>query len=75
YDPENKSLFSGDTVFCGGVGRTDLPTGNGDDLLKSLRELEKLEVESLYPGHGPFVEKGGKIHIEEALEMVERGIF
>lgn len=74
YDAERKLLFSGDTVFCGGVGRTDLPTGNEVELLNSLKALAKLEVEALYPGHGPATERGGKKYIEAAVKMLGRGI-
>ncbi|MGM0501702.1 MAG: MBL fold metallo-hydrolase [Bacillota bacterium] len=48
-------LFSGDTLFFGGVGRTDFPTGSRQDLDKSLRELTKLDHKlKVYPGHGPI---------------------
>jgi glyoxylase-like metal-dependent hydrolase (beta-lactamase superfamily II) len=70
YEPEQKILFSGDTLFCDGVGRVDLPTGDGEALARSLRELAKLEVERLYPGHGPFAEKNARKHVLEALELV-----
>ncbi len=48
-------LFSGDTLFAGGVGRTDLPGGNMDDLISSIREkLFKLPgTTRVFPGHGP----------------------
>jgi len=70
YEPERKILFSGDTLFCDGVGRTDLPTSDGKALANSLRRFAKLEVEQLYPGHGPFAEKGARRHVLEALELV-----
>lgn len=70
YEPERKILFSGDTLFCDGVGRTDLPTSDGKALANSLRRFAKLEVERLYPGHGPFAEKGARRHVLEALEFV-----
>ncbi|GAH90041.1 unnamed protein product, partial [marine sediment metagenome] len=69
YEPERKILFSGDTLFYGGVGRTDLPTSDGKALANSLRRLAKLELERLYPGHGPFAEKGARRHVLEALEL------
>lgn len=50
-------LFSGDTVFPGAVGRTDLPTGNQSDLEKSLKKLAALPFKYVYPGHGPIAEK------------------
>ncbi len=48
-------LFSGDTLFAGGVGRTDLPGGNMEDLIASIREkLFKLPGDiKVFPGHGP----------------------
>jgi len=48
-------LFSGDTLFAGGVGRTDLPTGNQSDLFISLDKLVKCipEETMVFPGHGP----------------------
>lgn len=70
YEPERKLLFSGDTVFCGGVGRTDLQTGDTEALVRSLRKLAKLEVERLYPGHGPSVEKNARRHVLEAIEFM-----
>jgi hydroxyacylglutathione hydrolase len=49
-------LFSGDTLFCGGVGRTDLPGGSWKDLERSIRErILTLPGETLVlPGHGPW---------------------
>ncbi len=52
YYPEKKALFSGDVLFQQGLGRTDLPGGNGDDLKRSIRRLSELDVEHLLPGHG-----------------------
>ena len=50
------ALLSGDTVFAGSVGRTDLYGGSQAQLLKSLKKLKKLYFEEgdkkLYPGHG-----------------------
>jgi glyoxylase-like metal-dependent hydrolase (beta-lactamase superfamily II) len=47
--------FTGDTLFAGGVGRTDLPGGDAEILADSLRRLarELSPITLLYPGHGP----------------------
>jgi glyoxylase-like metal-dependent hydrolase (beta-lactamase superfamily II) len=53
YIPELGVVFDGDTLFCGSVGRSDFPTGDGDLLIKSIRE--KLFVlpddTKVMPGH------------------------
>ena len=48
-------LFSGDVLFAGGVGRVDLPGGDWDTLLESIRTLaERYPPETIvYSGHGP----------------------
>lgn len=61
------TLISGDTVFVGGVGRWDLPTGNFEDLIGSLRRLGGLEVADLYPGHGPCAKGNALWHLRDAL--------
>jgi glyoxylase-like metal-dependent hydrolase (beta-lactamase superfamily II) len=59
YDEARGLLFSGDTLFQGDTGRTDLPGGNGDTLQKSLRRLSALEdAVQVYPGHGPLTTIG-----------------
>ncbi len=54
YSEKEGVLFSGDTVFCGSVGRTDLPTGKPAQLQVSIREkLFVLPEDTLVlPGHG-----------------------
>lgn len=53
YMPEHKILFSGDTLFFSSIGRADLPGGNHDLLLKSIREqLLTLDDDvRVLPGH------------------------
>ncbi len=48
-------VFTGDTLFAGSVGRTDLPGGSMDSLQRAIREkLLTLPDETIiYPGHGP----------------------
>ena len=48
---ENK-LITGDTLFVGAIGRTDLPGGNALQLFESLQKLKKLDDKiEIYPGH------------------------
>jgi len=48
-------VFVGDTIFAGGVGRTDLPGGSWQQLLGSIRQriFTLGDTVTLYPGHGP----------------------
>ena len=52
YLINDEILFSGDTVFSVAVGRTDLPTGNTNELIKSLNRILNLDFNLLYTGHG-----------------------
>jgi hydroxyacylglutathione hydrolase len=49
------AVFSGDVLFAGGVGRTDLPFGDWDTLVASIQTLfDRLPPDTVvYPGHGP----------------------
>ena len=55
-------LFSGDVLFAGSVGRTDLPYGDWDTLLSSIRALlDRYPPETVvYPGHGPTTTLGAE---------------
>jgi hydroxyacylglutathione hydrolase len=57
------SLFSGDVLFAGSVGRTDLPFGDWDVLVASIRLLaERFPAETVvYPGHGPTTTLGDEL--------------
>ena len=50
-----KELFVGDTLFAGSIGRTDLPGGDYDTLIASIRNvLFAFDGHSVvHPGHGP----------------------
>lgn len=53
YFPEEGRLFTGDTLFAGTVGRTDLPGGSETILAQSLQQLKGLPANTLiHPGHG-----------------------
>jgi glyoxylase-like metal-dependent hydrolase (beta-lactamase superfamily II) len=57
------ALFSGDVLFAGSVGRTDLPGADWDTLLASIRTLaERFPPEAVvYPGHGPATTLGAEL--------------
>jgi len=53
WDTNAGALFSGDTLFYAGYGRTDLPGGNEAQLFASLKRLFALDGKTqVYPGHG-----------------------
>lgn len=54
YCEEHKMLFSGDTIFRGTWGRTDLQTSSFEDIIKSITEkiMTLPEDTIIYPGHG-----------------------
>ncbi len=53
YWPDEHLLLSGDTLFCCGYGRTDLPGGNMGQLMQSLDNLFALPADTrVFPGHG-----------------------
>ena len=56
-------LFSGDLLFAGSVGRVDLPGGDWDTLLDSVRLLaDRYPPETIvYPGHGPQTTLGAEL--------------
>lgn len=48
-------IFSGDTLFCGSVGRTDFPTSSVRDMMRSVERLKNLSGDyDVYPGHDIF---------------------
>jgi glyoxylase-like metal-dependent hydrolase (beta-lactamase superfamily II) len=57
------ALFSGDVLFAGSVGRTDLPFGDWDALVESIGTLiDRFPPETtVYPGHGPPTTLGAEL--------------
>jgi hydroxyacylglutathione hydrolase len=55
YMPSESLLIAGDTLFAGGVGRTDFPGGSAGKLITSIRErlLTLPDATQVVPGHGP----------------------
>lgn len=53
-------IFTGDALFAGSIGRTDLPGGDYETLISSIREkiLSLPDETPVYPGHGPSTDVG-----------------
>jgi len=71
--PETKVLITGDVVFNRGLGRTDLPGGDGKKLKESINMLSRLEVDYLLTGHGDIV--SGRGSVETNFEEIKRVWF
>ena len=67
YHPEGGNLFTGDTLFNGTIGRTDLPQGNHDQLIKNIKaKLKPLpDATVIYPGHGGHSTIGNEKRINQ----------
>jgi glyoxylase-like metal-dependent hydrolase (beta-lactamase superfamily II) len=68
--PPAPQLFSGDTLFAGSIGRTDLWGGSMEQIMNSLRtKLMHLPDETVvYPGHGPVTTIGDERHLNPFLQ-------
>ena len=67
------ALFTGDTLFQGSMGRTDLPGGSEGKMIASLGRLGKLEGDfRVFPGHNEFTtleaERSNNPYLKMALE-------
>jgi glyoxylase-like metal-dependent hydrolase (beta-lactamase superfamily II) len=61
-DEKKGILFSGDTIFSDGVGRTDMPGGDEEALSKSIELVSGLKYSKILPGHGePILENASKV--------------
>ncbi|MDO5568776.1 MAG: MBL fold metallo-hydrolase [bacterium] len=53
YFVEDKIMFTGDFLFKEEIGRCDLPTGNYNEMLKSIKNIKEYNKDiTIYPGHG-----------------------
>lgn len=69
-----KMLFSGDTLFCQNVGRTDLYGGDAAALLDSLRRIAELDPETaVYPGHGSSTAIGAELDVNYYMSQALDG--
>ncbi len=64
-DEKKKILFSGDTVFSDGVGRTDRPGGSEEQLEESINKVMELDFDVLLPGHGEPIPKNAKKELDK----------
>jgi hydroxyacylglutathione hydrolase len=60
YFPVEQKLIAGDTLFAGSIGRTDLPGGSMERIMRSLhtRVLALPDETEVVPGHGPLTTIG-----------------
>lgn len=73
YWPKHEALFTGDLIFEQGIGRTDLPGGNPQQLKESILKVEALGPKFLLPGHGGVI--GGKVEVRNNFKLVEEYWF
>ncbi|MEM2856118.1 MAG: MBL fold metallo-hydrolase [Candidatus Nitrosocaldaceae archaeon] len=67
----NKMLFTGDLLFVGACGRTDLPGGNASELYDSLQRISSLDGDIIiYPGHNYGSKPYSTIDYEKKHSMV-----
>jgi hydroxyacylglutathione hydrolase len=66
-------FFSGDLVFAQGVGRTDFPGGDGEQLKKSIQRCRQFGISRLLPGHGEML--NSREAVAKNFEMIERMYF
>ena len=68
--PHAPQVFSGDTLFAGSIGRTDLWGGSMEQIMESLRtKLMHLPDDTIvHPGHGPVTTIGNERHLNPFLQ-------
>ncbi len=66
------ALFSGDTLFKGSIGRSDLPTSSNRSIKDSLKKLTKLDPNlTVYPGHGEITTLKKELETNIYLKEIE----
>mgnify|MGYP001816463473 CR=1 FL=1 len=71
--PETGALITGDLIFKEGLGRTDLPGGNGHQIKESILRMADLDIEWILPGHGDIL--SGKKEVRNNFAMLEQFYF
>lgn len=69
--PDQQALFTGDHLFAGSIGRTDLPGGDHDTLMRSMKErvLGLPARTVVFPGHGPTTTLAAELQTNPFLEV------
>lgn len=75
YNPETKQIISGDVIFAGSMGRTDLPGGDYTTLMNSIMKILNLGDDiTIYPGHGPTTTTGAERQTNPfVIDWLQRG--
>ncbi|HEX3740876.1 MAG TPA: MBL fold metallo-hydrolase [Terriglobales bacterium] len=70
YFPAQKKLIAGDTLFAGSIGRTDLPGGSFEKIMRSLHDkvLALPDETVVVPGHGPLTDIGAERRVNPFLK-------
>jgi hydroxyacylglutathione hydrolase len=70
YFPAEKKLIAGDTLFAGSIGRTDLPGGSFEKIMRSLHDklLMLPDETAVVPGHGPLTSIGAEREVNPFLK-------
>jgi hydroxyacylglutathione hydrolase len=69
YWPDKKVLFTGDLIFAEGLGRVDLPGGDGKLLKESILRMKALDTHWIMPGHGEYV--ATEINVRQTFSNLE----
>ena len=73
YWPRKKALISGDVVFYGGVGRTDFPGGDANQLKHSIERLSQIDIKVFLPGHGEIIM--GRKSVQQNFNFIREQYF
>lgn len=74
YEPDKKFMFTGDTLFAGGLIPVIAESGSIGDYINSLKSLQTRKVSVIYPGHGevsPDPEKDIELAIGNAFKLLK----
>ena len=73
YGKKDKVLICGDVVFNQNTGRVDLPGGSASQLVKTVEQLAKLEIEYLLPGHMNIVT--GAVAVKNNFAFISNNVL